>query len=111
MTDESRIPHRHPPVNKPKPSAERSLMKSARPAGPRPKRPVGKTPGIVPETPTLLKTLRDAGLGSRRDLAETIKAGRVKVNDVVAENYNLPLGAMDNITLDGKPISPDKLQK
>jgi 23S rRNA pseudouridine2605 synthase len=59
----------------------------------------------------LLKTLRDAGLGSRRDLAEAIKAGRVKVNDVVAENYNLPLAAADNITLNGKPVSPDKLQK
>jgi 23S rRNA pseudouridine2605 synthase len=111
MTDGSRIPRRHPPVNKPKPSAERSLVKSARPAGPRPKRPVGKIPGFAPETPTLLKTLRDAGLGSRRDLAETIKAGRVKVNDVVAENYNLPLTPEDNITIDGKPISPDKLQK
>ena len=61
--------------------------------------------------PTLLKTLRNAGLGSRRDLAEVIKAGRVKVNDVVAENYNLPLAAADNITMDNKPISPDKLQK
>ncbi len=84
---------------------------NVRPAGPRPKRPTGKVPGSVPETPTLLKTLRDAGLGSRRDLAEAIKAGRVKVNDVVAENYNLPLSAADNITMDNKAISPDKLQK
>jgi 23S rRNA pseudouridine2605 synthase len=82
-----------------------------RPPGPRPKRPAGKVPGAAPETPTLLKTLRDAGLGSRRDLAEAIKTGRIKVNDVVAENYNLPLTAADNITMDNKPISPDKLQK
>jgi 23S rRNA pseudouridine2605 synthase len=99
------------PVAKSGPQAERPGIKVTRPAGPRPKRPVIKSTGVNPETPTLLKTLRDAGLGSRRDLAEKIKAGRVKVNDVVAENYNLPLTATDNITLDGKLISPDKLQK
>ena len=105
------FPHVKQPVAKAYPHAERPGIKTVRPAGPRPKRPVGKVPGLVPETPTLLKTLRDAGLGSRRDLAETIKAGRVKVNDVVAENYNQPLTAADNITIDNKPISPDKLQK
>ena len=93
------------------PQAERPGIKTVRPAGPRPKRPVGKVPWDARETPTLLKTLRDAGLGSRRDLAEAIKAGRVKVNDVVAESYNQPLSAADNISLDGKAISPDKLQK
>ena len=100
-----------PPAAKPRPKAERPVSKTSRPAGPRPKRPIPKAPGFAPETPTLLKTLRDAGLGSRRDLAETIKAGRVKVNDVVAESYNQPLNAADSITIDGKTISPDKLQK
>jgi 23S rRNA pseudouridine2605 synthase len=99
------------PFAKAGPQAERPGIKVTRPAGPRPKRPAIKSTGVNPETPTLLKTLRDAGLGSRRDLAEKIKAGRVKVNDAVAENYNLPLTATDNITLDGKLISPDKLQK
>jgi 23S rRNA pseudouridine2605 synthase len=99
------------PVAKSGLQAERPGIKVTRPAGPRPKRPAIKSTGVNPETPTLLKTLRDTGLGSRRDLAEKIKAGRVKINDVVAENYNLPLTATDNITLDGKLISPDKLQK
>jgi 23S rRNA pseudouridine2605 synthase len=53
---------------------------------------------------TLLKALRDGGFGSRRDLAAAIKAGRVKVNDTVAESYSLPLIATDVVTLDGKVV-------
>jgi 23S rRNA pseudouridine2605 synthase len=64
-----------------------------------------------PEVPTLLKTLRDAGLGSRRDLAEAIKAGRVKVNDVVAESYSLPLKTTDKVTLDDKLVELEKPHK
>ncbi len=52
-----------------------------------------------------MKALRDGGFGSRRDLAAAIKAGRVTVNDIVAESYGLPLEDGDIITLDGKVVN------
>ncbi|WP_225973735.1 pseudouridine synthase [Dehalogenimonas formicexedens] len=58
-----------------------------------------------------MKTLRDKRLGSRRDLAEAIKAGRVKVNDVIAESFSLPLKPADSITFDDKPIERAKTQQ
>ncbi|PVV85230.1 rRNA pseudouridine synthase [Dehalogenimonas alkenigignens] len=61
--------------------------------------------------PTLLKTLRDAGLGSRRDLAEAIKAGRVKVNEAIAESYSLPLKDSDRIVFDGREVPIARLHK
>ena len=59
-------------------------------------------PTVNTDERTLLKTLRDGGFGSRRELAEAIKAGRVTVNDIVAESYSLPLKDGDIVTLDGK---------
>ena len=73
-------------------------------AVPKPEKPTHNLTQFAPEPRTLLKTLRDTGLGSRRDLAEAIKVGRVKVNDVVAESYSLPLAATDNVTFDDKPV-------
>ncbi|MEN8614369.1 pseudouridine synthase [Dehalogenimonas sp. THU2] len=66
--------------------------------------PVKKHSAPTPVVRTLLKTLRDAGLGSRRDLAAAIKTGRVKVNDVVAESFALPLAPADVIVFDDKVI-------
>ncbi|WP_244881597.1 pseudouridine synthase [Dehalogenimonas alkenigignens] len=80
-------------------------------SGPRPKRPAGKIPGSASGPPTLLKTLRDAGLGSRRDLAEAIKAGRVKVNEAIAESYSLPLKDSDRIVFDGREVPIARLHK
>lgn len=56
---------------------------------------------------TLLKALRDAGTGSRRDLASAIKAGRITVNDQPAENFNQPLVTSDTVKLDGRIIKLD----
>ncbi|MGI2335266.1 MAG: pseudouridine synthase [Dehalogenimonas sp.] len=53
---------------------------------------------------TLLKALRDAGAGSRRELADAIKNGRVTVNDVVAEGYNLELNRGDIVKLDDQAV-------
>ena len=60
----------------------------------------------------LLKALSEAGLGSRRRLADAIKWGRVTVNGQVAENFRHPIDTTsDRITLDGKPVDlkPAKL--
>ena len=67
--------------------------------------------GQRPEARTLLKTLRDAGLGSRRDLAAAIKAGRVKVNGITAESFSLPLKPSDTVIFDGNPVEQEKPQK
>lgn len=60
---------------------------------------------------TLLKSLRDGGFGSRRDLAEAIKAGRVMVNGNIAESYSMPLSDTDVVSLDEKVLSLSAAQK
>jgi len=60
----------------------------------------------------LLKALSEAGLGSRRRLADAIKWGRVTVNEKVAEDFRHPIDiTSDRIALDGKPVNlkPAKL--
>ena len=60
---------------------------------------------------TLLKSLRDGGFGSRRDLAEAIKAGRVMVNGNIAESYSMPLSDTDVVSLDEKVVLLAPVQK
>jgi 23S rRNA pseudouridine2605 synthase len=53
----------------------------------------------------LVKTLTEAGAGSRRRMAEAIKQGKVKVNDKTAESFTQPVDTeKDRITLDGKAV-------
>jgi 23S rRNA pseudouridine2605 synthase len=53
----------------------------------------------------LVKALTEAGLGSRRRMAEAIKQGLVKVNGVTAESFNHPVNpAKDRIVFDGRPV-------
>jgi 23S rRNA pseudouridine2605 synthase len=48
----------------------------------------------------------EAGLGSRRWLADTIRQGRVQVNGNVIENFLYQVAVeTDAVTVDGKPIS------
>ena len=55
---------------------------------------------------TLLKLLVDAGLGSRRRLADAIRQGRVQVNGEVVEDFlHLVNVESDTATIDGKQIS------
>jgi 23S rRNA pseudouridine2605 synthase len=60
---------------------------------------------------TLLKFLTEAGLGSRRKLADAIRQGRVQVNGIVAEDFRHPINlAKDSVTFDGQPVSPARPQ-
>jgi 23S rRNA pseudouridine2605 synthase len=54
---------------------------------------------------TLLKALTDAGLASRRKVTAAIKAGKVKVNGLTAENFRQPVNlATDRILFEGRPL-------
>jgi 23S rRNA pseudouridine2605 synthase len=59
----------------------------------------------MPEKP-LVKVLTEAGIGSRRRMADAIKQGMVKVNGVTAESFNHPTDpARDKVTFNGKPVN------
>jgi 23S rRNA pseudouridine2605 synthase len=59
------------------------------------------TPSVL-----LLKALTEAGVGSRRRIADAIKNGRVKVNGVPVENFRHPINPeTDRVTVEGKPVS------
>jgi 23S rRNA pseudouridine2605 synthase len=63
-------------------------------------------------TKPLIKALTEAGLGSRRRMAEAIKQGRVKVNDKIAESFNHPVDpGKDRVFFNGQAIDlkPDKI--
>ncbi len=54
---------------------------------------------------TLLKALTEAGLGSRRKMTAAIKAGKVSVNGIVAENFRQPVNiGSDRILFDGRTV-------
>jgi 23S rRNA pseudouridine2605 synthase len=56
-------------------------------------------------TKPLLKALTEAGIGSRRWLADAIKHGRVKVNGEIAEDFRQPVDVeAANISINGQPI-------
>ncbi len=56
-------------------------------------------------TRPLLKALTEAGIGSRRWLADAIKQSRVKVNGEIAEDFRQPVDAeTDHISINGQPI-------
>ena len=63
-------------------------------------------------TKPLLKALSEAGIGSRRWLADAIKQGRVKVNGETAENFRHPVNMeTDHISISGQPVDlkPEQL--
>jgi 23S rRNA pseudouridine2605 synthase len=56
-------------------------------------------------TKSLLKALTDAGVGSRRRMAEAIKQGRIKINGETAESFTRPVDTTrDRISFDGKAV-------
>jgi 23S rRNA pseudouridine2605 synthase len=60
----------------------------------------------------LLKALTEAGIDSRRRLADAIREGRVRVNKTVAEDFRQPINIKtDNITINGQPVDlkPEQL--
>jgi 23S rRNA pseudouridine2605 synthase len=58
----------------------------------------------MPSVP-LLKTLTEAGVGSRRRIADAIKNGRVEVNGEPVENFRHPVNPeTDRVSVNGKPV-------
>jgi 23S rRNA pseudouridine2605 synthase len=56
-------------------------------------------------TKPLLKALTEAGIGSRRWLADAIKQSRVKVNGEIAEDFRQPVNVeTDHISISGQPV-------
>jgi 23S rRNA pseudouridine2605 synthase len=63
-------------------------------------------------TKSLLKALTEAGIGSRRRMAEAIKQGKVTVNGKTAESFSQPVDTdVDRVTLNGKSVDlkPDEI--
>ena len=63
-------------------------------------------------TKPLLKTLTEAGVGSRRRMADAIKQGKVEVNGKVAESFNHPVDvAKDRVSINGQAVNlkPDEI--
>jgi 23S rRNA pseudouridine2605 synthase len=56
-------------------------------------------------TTTLLKALIEAGTGSRRNIAESIMRGKVKVNGKIIDNLKHPVEiSKDNVTIDNRTV-------
>ncbi|MCL2679779.1 MAG: rRNA pseudouridine synthase [Dehalococcoidia bacterium] len=53
---------------------------------------------------TILKALVLAGCGSRRAMADAVRAGRVSLNDTPVESFTQPLDSSDTLALDGRPV-------
>ena len=64
----------------------------------------------TPPNEKLQKVLARAGYGSRRELEEWIKSGRVKVNNQVA-TLGDRVTAADRISVDGKPVQQARLKE
>ena len=63
-------------------------------------------------TKPLIKALTEAGVGSRRRMADAIKQGKVKVNGVLAESFTQPVDVVkDRILFNGQPVNlePDRV--
>ena len=82
-------------------------------AGRKPLRPMAQqNPKPTLQQTPLLKALTDAGVGSRRGLADAIRQGRVEVNDTVVDDFRYPLNlerdrvSLDKRQVDLRPLSP-----
>lgn len=64
---------------------------------------MNELPPSVDPPERLQKVLAGLGLGSRRNIEDWIRAGRVTVNGVVAE-LGVRVGPSDRVSLDGRPI-------
>ena len=68
------------------------------------------TPEDKPTKP-LVKALTEAGIGSRRRMAEAIKQGKVEVNGKIAESFTQPVNIeSDRVSINGKAVElkPDE---
>jgi len=61
---------------------------------------------MTPHSIPLLKALTGAGVGSRRRIADAIKAGQVRINNEAVEDFKHPVNLeSDRVTVSGKPVS------
>jgi 23S rRNA pseudouridine2605 synthase len=63
-------------------------------------------------TKPLIKALTEAGIGSRRHMAEVIKQGKVTINGKTAESFTQPVNTeSDRVTINGKAVElkPDEM--
>lgn len=95
-----------PPTRPPgKPPARSPSRRPAPAKAPRP--PEAAAPTDAPER--IAKVLARAGLASRRDAEEMVRAGRVTVNGRKLDTPAVTVTASDRITVDGKPLpAPDR---
>jgi len=64
---------------------------------------------MTENTIPLLRFLIEAGISSRRKLADAIREGRVQVNKVTAEDFRQPINPVkDSVTFDGHRVTPSK---
>jgi 23S rRNA pseudouridine2605 synthase len=69
--------------------------------------PAGISPQAADRMP-LNKYVAHSGVCSRRDAAELIKKGEVKVNDVIIKEPGTKVSSGDTITIKGKMLSPSR---
>ncbi|OGO44122.1 MAG: pseudouridine synthase [Chloroflexi bacterium RBG_16_60_22] len=56
-------------------------------------------------TRPLIKALTEAGIGSRRRMADAVRQGRVEVNGELAESFNHPVDiSKDRVAIDGRTV-------
>ena len=54
----------------------------------------------------IIKLLTTSGAGSRRQMTDAIKSGRVAINGKIVESFLQPVKVgTDNVTIDGKSIA------
>lgn len=80
-------------------------MPATPPKGPpKPRRAPREAPAPAMAGERIAKVLARAGLASRRDAEEMVRAGRVAVNGRTLDTPAVTVAATDRITVDGKPL-------
>lgn len=89
-----------------KPDKKRSYRSSAPRKGKSDTAPLEQTTSVVGMR--LNKYVAHCGICSRRQAADHVKAGKVKVNDRVELSPGYQIEAGDKVTFEGKPIQPEE---
>ncbi|HTL08468.1 MAG TPA: pseudouridine synthase [Chitinophagaceae bacterium] len=107
-------------VKTPKPGSleEKKLLAAQASGQPTAARPAAQSQPVAGSKPVVAKPATDsmplnkyvahAGICSRRDAADLIRQGEVRVNDVVVTEPGTKVSSRDNISFKGKKITPSK---
>lgn len=104
-------------AGKPELNQKKSVAADRKQVVPARQQPINNTTAKKPTPPTqpapaegmpLNKFVAHSGICSRRDAAELIRQGEVKVNDEVITEPGTKVSPKDNITFKGKKITPSK---